>query len=187
MGDEDREALAKASGLSEDEVTAKFDVFIQDHPDGKLRKKDFRDMMSQALPKKDASKLEKHVFRIYDTNGDGYIDFVEFMVVFYILSEGTPEEVLTKLFRVFDVNSDGSISKKEMQRLVADLYGLVKHKDPNEASKDLIATTAFKEMDTDCDGLVTCQEFVRAVLGQEQFSKMLTMEIMNIFMDEEQK
>ena len=104
-------------------------------------------LLFQALPKKDSSKLEKHVFRIYDTNGDGYIDFVEFMVVFYCLSEGSPEEVLQKLFRVFDVNSDGSISIKEMQRLVKDLYGLIKHTDPNQASKELIANTAFSEMD----------------------------------------
>ena len=34
----------------------------------------------QALPKKDAGKMDKHVFRVYDTNGDGFIDFVEFMV-----------------------------------------------------------------------------------------------------------
>ena len=34
----------------------------------------------QALPKKDASKMEKHVFRVYDTNQDGFIDFIEFMV-----------------------------------------------------------------------------------------------------------
>jgi len=184
LREEDRKALAETSGLSEDEVGVKFDAFVKDHPDGKLRKKDFRDMMSQALPKKDAGKLEKHVFRIYDTNGDGYIDFVEFMVVFYILSEGTPEEVLSKLFRVFDVNSDGSISIKELHRLVSDLYGLVQQKDPHLASKELIASTAFKEMDTDGDGEVTQQEFVRAVLGQEQFSKMLTMEVMNIFMDD---
>ncbi len=43
-------------------------------------------MISEALPKKDVSKMEKHVFRVYDTNGDGVIDFVEFMVVFHILS-----------------------------------------------------------------------------------------------------
>ena len=30
---------------------------------------------------------------------------------------------------------------------------------------------------------VSSQEFVDAVLGQEQFSKMLTLEIMNIFID----
>lgn len=57
-----------------------------EHPNGKLNKKDFRKMIAEALPKKDVTKMEKHVFRVYDTNRDGYIDFVEFMVVFHILS-----------------------------------------------------------------------------------------------------
>ena len=37
-------------------------------------------MILQALPSSDAGKMEKHMFRIYDANDDGYIDFVEFMV-----------------------------------------------------------------------------------------------------------
>merc|ERR1719312_560077 len=146
-------------------------------------RKDFKSMISQALPKKDAEKLEPHVFRIYDTNNDGEIDFVEFMVVYYCLSDGTPEEVLKKLFRVFDVNSDGSISIKEMKRLVKDLYGLLKHNDPTQASEEFIANTAFAEMDSNRDGLVSKDEFVRAVLEQEQFSKLLTVNIMSIFID----
>ena len=44
---EDKEALAKTIGLSQDEVETKFEAFLKDHPDGKLRKKDFREMMSQ--------------------------------------------------------------------------------------------------------------------------------------------
>ena len=43
--------------------------------------------------------MEKHVFRIYDSNNDGYIDFQEFMVIFYCMADGTPEEVLEKIFR----------------------------------------------------------------------------------------
>jgi len=183
LRESDRDELARASGLSKEEVTERFNSFMKEHPDGKLTKKGFKEMMDQALPKKDTSKIEKHVFRVYDTNGDGKIDFVEFMVVFHILSEGAPQEVLAKLFRVFDVNSDGNISSKEMNRLVADLYGLVQCTEL-KASKELIAATAFKEMDINNDGFVSCQEFVNAVLGQEQFSKMLTMEIMNIFIDE---
>merc|ERR1712034_83284 len=93
-------------------------------------------------PKKDASKMEKHVFRIYDSNNDGYIDFIEFMVIFHIMSDGSPEEVLEKIFRVFDVNSDGTINKKEMSRLIKDMYGLIKAEDPEAQSKELIAKNA---------------------------------------------
>ena len=31
--------------------------------------------------------------RIYDTDGSGSIDFTEFMIVFHIMSDGTPDEV----------------------------------------------------------------------------------------------
>ena len=126
---------------------------------------------TQALPKKEIDKVEKHVFRVYDTNGDGFIDFVEFMVLFHILSEGSPNEVLSKIFRVFDVNSDGSITQKEMQRLVTDLFGLIQiqHNDQSQAinylstsdvtlkiqvSKEHIADKAFAEMDVNKDGQV---------------------------------
>ena len=118
------------------------------------------------MPKKDASKMEKHVFRIYDSNNDGYIDFIEFMLIFHIMSDGTPEEVLDKIFRVFDVNSDGSITKKEMARLIKDMYGLIKSEDPEAQSKDLIAKSAFAEMDQDGDGKITCAEFTAACLSQ---------------------
>ena len=115
---EDVAALTKSSGLTEDQVKQAFDNFATEHPDGKMRPKDFREMMEKALPGKDASKMEKHVFRIYDTNNDGYIDFPEFMIIYFIMNEGTPQEVLSKIFRVFDVNNDGSISMKEMKRLI---------------------------------------------------------------------
>merc|ERR1712142_1150742 len=103
LREEDVVALVHTSGMTAQEVRDAFTGFVTEHPNGKMKPKDFRKLMSSALPKKDAAKMEKHVFRIYDTNGDGYVDFVEFMVVYFILSDGAPEEVLQKLFRVFDV------------------------------------------------------------------------------------
>merc|ERR1712212_1200812 len=152
---EDVSALAKSSGLDEVQVRQSFDAFVAEHPDGKMRPKDFREMMQKALPAKDVGKMEKHVFRIYDTNNDGYIDFPEFMIVFYIMSDGTPEEVLGKIFRVFDVNSDNSITKKELTRLIKDMYGLLNNDNPEQASEKFIATSAFAEMDKDADGKIT--------------------------------
>merc|ERR1712033_14825 len=151
LREEDIAALVKSSGLDEAQVKDAFDSFVAEHPNGKMKPKDFREMMGKALPKKDASKMEKHVFRIYDSNNDGYIDFIEFMVIFHIMSDGTPEEVLGKIFRLFDYNSDGTITAKEMKRLVKDMYGLIKADDPEAASQDMIAKNAFKEMDADGD------------------------------------
>ena len=55
-------------------------------------------------------KLERHIFRMYDTDNNGTIDFREFMIILYIMSSGTPEENLAQIFRIFDENNDGSIT-----------------------------------------------------------------------------
>merc|ERR1712198_457691 len=186
LREEDIEALMKTSGMNKEQVKDAFDSFVLEHPNGKLKRKDFRDMMTKAIPKKDARKMEKHVFRMYDDNHDGVIDFTEFILVFHILSEGTPEDVLTKIFRVFDVNGDGAISVKEMNKLIKDMYGLLKEEDPALAAQEMVAKTAFAEMDENKDGKVTQQEFLSACLGQQEISKMLALKIVDIFVEEDQ-
>merc|ERR1711872_845124 len=185
LREEDIACLTKSSGLDETQVKEAFNSFVQEHPNGKMKPKDFREMMQKALPKKDASKMEKHVFRIYDSNNDGYIDFTEFMLIFFIMSDGTPEEVLTSIFRMFDCNSDGTITQKEMTKLIKDMYGLLKEEDPNLAAKDFVAKTAFAEMDEKQDGKVTTEEFIKACLGQEEFSKMLVLKVIDIFVEDD--
>merc|ERR1711902_44830 len=100
-------------------------------------------------------------------------------------SGGSQEEVLTKMFRLFDVNSDGVISKKEMTRLVKDMYGLLKRDDPNISAADLVAKSAFAEMDKDEDGKVSLQEFLTACQSEKDFSKLLSSTALDIFMEEE--
>lgn len=148
-----------------------------------MKKKDFRELMSEALPKKEIAKMEDHVFRVYDSNNDGFIDFVEFMVVYYVMSDGSADEVLTKIFRVFDVNSDGTISKKELLRLVRDMYGLINKDNPEKATKEMIAKSAFSEMDKDSDGKISTDEFITACLSQEQFTKLLALKAIDIFIE----
>ena len=48
------------------------------------------------------------------------------MIMYNIMSDGTPEEVLVKIFRIFDVNSDGIINDREMTKLITDMYGMLK-------------------------------------------------------------
>ena len=49
-------------------------------------------MMREVLPtlsREEAEKVENHLFRIYDINNDGVVDFHEFMTVFMILTGRT--------------------------------------------------------------------------------------------------
>ena len=97
--------------MSREEVSMKFESFLKKHPDGKISKKSFRSMMICCYPEmKSSKKLEQHIFRMYDSDGDGTIDFREFMVILYIMSSGTPEENLGQIFRIFDPNNDGYIT-----------------------------------------------------------------------------
>merc|ERR1712203_825951 len=119
--------------------------------------------------------MEKHVFRIYDENNDGHVDFVEFMVVYTIMAGGTSEDILKKIFRLFDVNSDGSISKKEMKRLVKDMYGLLKREDPNISAADLVAKTAFAFLTEHPTGKMKPKDFrelMNSALPKKDASKM---------------
>ena len=148
-------------------------------------------MMKECYPGTDTEKLERHIFRMYDTNKvtqrtiardhlvclqDGHIDFREFMIVLYIMSNGTPQDNLKQIFKVFDINNDGFISLKELQRIVKDLFHLINEENADEASQELLAQSgrvvslmtsdgmflseAFNEMDENHDGQVSEEEFI---------------------------
>merc|ERR1719499_1659069 len=99
---------------------------------------------------------------MYDTNKDGHIDFREFMIVLYIMSNGSPEENMKQIFRVFDINNDGTITLKELQKIVKDLFLLINETNADKASQEVLVKTAFHEMDENHDGAVTQSEFIEA-------------------------
>ena len=55
----------------------------------------------------------------------------------------------------------------------------------NELCMDLVAKSAFAEMEADHVGKVSQSEFISACLGQEEFSKMLALKVINIFVEDD--
>ena len=151
-------------------------------------------MMKVCYPSMDVNKLEKHIFRMYDENNDGVIDFKEFMMILYIMSAGTPEENLTQIFRIFDKDNDGTVTEKEMVKLVRDLckvFEMAGRENDEEAgecqrlfkqnSKKNVALMAFKEMDKDSDGKVTKEEFIAACYKEKSVSNLFALKIIDLF------
>ena len=44
-----------------------------------MTKDSFTKMLDVALPGKESKKMVPHIFRVYDNNNDGFIDFAAFM------------------------------------------------------------------------------------------------------------
>ena len=45
------------------------------------------------------AELESDIFALYDVNGNGYIEFTEFLLIVTIMSEGTAKEKLQEIFK----------------------------------------------------------------------------------------
>lgn len=143
-------------------------------------------MIQACYPDIDVIRLEKHIFRLFDKDGDGTIDFKEFMIVLYIMSNGTAEENLRQIFKIFDLDGNGCISREEMTRICQDLSYMITIKDnPNGYNADTLGNMAFQEMDTNHDGWITEEEFITACFAQKQISTMLALKIIDVFMPSE--
>lgn len=83
-----------------------------------------------------------------DGDGNGAIDFDEFLVMMSLLQD--PEDEMQKAFNVFDADGSGSISAAELR---ATMNGL------NVKLTDEEVNDMIEECDTDGDGEISYPEF----------------------------
>ena len=99
------------------------------------------------------------------------------MTVLYVMSSGTPEQNLQQIFRVFDINNDGKISLAELKKIVKDLFTLNNDDNSDMDNQDLLVNSGqsmnlkvsfmknicavFSEMDENCDGEISTEEFIQ--------------------------
>ena len=171
--------------------------FIVNHPDGHINKDNFRKIMQKCLLSNEKIKiLKQHMFRLFDVDQNGYIDVQEVLLMLIMLPSKTcnvyssadgkldyrqqchagscsVQEYLEQMFRIFDANNDGIITKKEMKRIVKDLFSLLNtegsftEETPVRSKVSRLGSTAFSELDEDQDGRITTEEFVNHITNSD--------------------
>ena len=73
--------------------------FKQDCPNGELTKIQFVEMYKKNFPAGNANEFCDHIFRIFDSDQNGNIDFKEFLLALNVTSAGSADSKLKWTFR----------------------------------------------------------------------------------------
>merc|ERR1712110_72116 len=169
----DMDWLVKHTKYNEDTIQEWYKGFRIDCPDGKLTASSFRKIYTKCFPGGNVNEFCDHVFRTFDMDKNGFVDFKEFLLAIDVTSTGTPEEKLQWAFSMYDVDGNGWIALAEMTRIVVSIYKMMGDSAGPGGAEER-AAGIFQRMDVNNDGRVTRSEFIRTCLNDQKLLNLLT-------------
>merc|ERR1712059_92488 len=166
--------LSEITSYSSEEILSWHSAFSRDCPTGRLTRDVFVKMYSKLFLAGNSEDFCRHVFRIFDTDKNGYIDFKEFLLSMEVASGNSPERKLEWAFRLYDVNGDGNISRGELEEVLGSLLKM-QYDDCSEAGSSTRQRphVMFSLLDQNKDGEVTREEFVTACMADTELVQLL--------------
>ncbi|KDO22666.1 hypothetical protein SPRG_10981 [Saprolegnia parasitica CBS 223.65] len=138
---------------------------------GQLTLQDFTSVL-QSFATGDAASVDAvatRLFAIFDTDGNGVVDFNELGAGLSVLCGGTQEDKVRAAFALYDANHDGTISKAEMALYLTSVFKVLYESSPETQARlagvspdelgEVTADQAFEEADLNHDGSLSFDEF----------------------------
>ncbi|XP_042294256.1 lysophosphatidylcholine acyltransferase 2 isoform X2 [Sceloporus undulatus] len=111
------------------------------------------------------SDVLHELFALFDRNGDGSIDFREYVIGLSVLcNPANTEQTIQMAFQLFDIDEDGIITEDEFALIIRSSLGL----------PDLDISDLFKEIDADKTNKLSYEEFKDFALKHPEYAKLFT-------------
>ncbi|XP_062575207.1 hippocalcin-like protein 1 [Saccostrea cucullata] len=167
--------LRDQTNFTVEELNEWYKEFRSSWPKGALTVDEFKKAYSTFFPLGDASEFAKHVFRVFDQNDDGLLDFREFVCGFSVVLRGSVDDKLSFSFQIYDINGNGFITRDEMKEVLSAMYKVecALSADPTRDDPEERTDAIFNQMDINCDDNLSLEEFVQGIKKDPHILKIL--------------
>lgn len=163
LSQEQIKRLCNSTKFTEKEIHAWYDKFSADFPEGVISKPAFIAMYTQMFPNGDAEEFSEHIFRAYDADGNGEIDFDEFLQTLSVASKvGSVDEKLKWAFKMYDLDGNGYVSRDEAISMITSIFKMRGDSHKAREKAEEAALQIFIKLDKNMDENLSEVEFIMA-------------------------
>ncbi|XP_036375532.1 guanylyl cyclase inhibitory protein [Megalops cyprinoides] len=153
-----------------------FRKFMNECPSGLITLHEFRRHFCNGTVGTESAEYAEQIFRTLDNNGDGVVDFREYVTAISMLIEGSPMEKLRWSFKLYDKDKDGAITHGEMLEIMQAVYKMsvaASITQPNPLTAEECTNRIFVRLDKDNNAIITLEEFIEGALNDVWIREML--------------
>lgn len=167
--------------FTQEELCTWYQSFLKECPSGKISKQQFESIYSKFFPDADPKAYAQHVFRSFDANNDGTLDFKEYMIALHMTSSGKTNQKLEWAFSLYDVDANGTISKQEVHEIITAIFKMIKvedqkHLPEDENTPDKRTAKIWDFFGKKDDDKLTEGEFIQGIMNNKEILRLIQFE-----------
>ncbi|XP_061596382.1 guanylate cyclase activator 1d [Cololabis saira] len=133
-----------------------YNKFMKESPSGLITLFELKGILDLKGINEDANSYVEQVFFTFDMDGDGYIDFVEYIAAISLMLKGEINQKLKWYFKLFDQDGNGKIDKDELETIFTAIQDITRNR---EIDPEKIVALIFERIDKG-EGEMTLEEFI---------------------------
>ncbi|XP_054476771.1 guanylyl cyclase inhibitory protein [Anoplopoma fimbria] len=153
-----------------------FRMFMNECPSGLITLHEFQRHFCNGTVGSESAEYAEEIFRTLDNNGDGVVDFREYVMAISMLIEGSAVEKLRWSFKLYDKDRDGAITREEMLEIMQAVYKMsvtAAVTKPNPLTAEECTNRIFVRLDKDNNAIISLEEFIEGALDDDWIREML--------------